>query len=203
MRIRAKKEPEKPKRVLYPNEGTYISETKDAMLDGIDRDDLVSEPQYPEHNTCYVQFKNGTEALRFHRTSIISTKPNGDLIIDDGGFGTSQKTRDRIMRYGREFGLDITVYQTDGTVMYYLNGDKDNPKEWPITERTKMYPKGHAILIVSHQLLNGANFPKKRLLNRTFPKTKETVKASKSPAPKMEPQKQIIASKKGRKDIEL
>jgi hypothetical protein len=95
-----------------------MKETKKQILEGIE--DLILKAKRVDNNTYEVNYKNEDKAIRLHHTDVVTVKPNGDMILDSGGWKTPT-TKARISRFsklhmlqkdfvwyvGKEFGWKI------------------------------------------------------------------------------------------------
>jgi hypothetical protein len=82
-----------------------MRETKARILDGIEH--LVAKAKCIDNNTYEVLYTNGDKSIRLHHTDVITVKPNGDVVLDSGGYRTPT-TKHRINRYS-----DLKIMQRD------------------------------------------------------------------------------------------
>ena len=73
-----------------------MKETKKQILEGLE--DLILKAKRMDNNTYEVHYKNRDLAIRLHHTDIITKKPNGDVVLDSGGWRTPT-TKDRISKH--------------------------------------------------------------------------------------------------------
>lgn len=60
----------------------------------------VKEAKQIKNNTLQVVYKNGNIAIRLHRTDIVTTKPNGNTILNSNGYRTNV-TKDRLNEFSK------------------------------------------------------------------------------------------------------
>jgi hypothetical protein len=79
-----------------------------------------------DNNTYQASYQDGTIRLILHRTPIITTQPDGAIIVDTGGYNT-HTTRDRLNKFlPRGWG----VYTEQGTIYlsrYLGDGERQAP----------------------------------------------------------------------------
>lgn len=83
--------------------------TKKEMLESIEK--KVKKTLFVANNTLYIEYLDGCKAIRLHNTDIITQKPNGNIVLNSGGFKT-KTTRERLNR--RQYPIVINcprVYQ--------------------------------------------------------------------------------------------
>lgn len=73
-----------------------MRETKADILSDVDKE--YDKARIIDRNTLEVFYKDGSRAIRFHHTDIITWMLNGDVILNSGGWQTST-TRERINKY--------------------------------------------------------------------------------------------------------
>jgi hypothetical protein len=56
---------------------------------------------------------DGTVKLVYHWTTVVTVKPNGDVILDHNSWRTAT-TKTRMNQLSNQLGLGYTVYQKDG-----------------------------------------------------------------------------------------
>jgi hypothetical protein len=121
-------------RKLYPNAESYVRETSDTMLKNVKKPYFDGEsafkPVMLEHNTMKISYKDGSEAIRFHKTDIV-TWNKGNVILNGAGYcPKSQKTRERIVKYAALYGVDVSVFVRDGKCYFTVDGNTDNERTW-------------------------------------------------------------------------
>lgn len=83
-----------------------MRETKAQMLQGVEG---VESAKIVANNTLCIDYEDGRRAWRLHRTDIVTLLPNGNYVLNSGGWRTPT-TKDRINKYF----LGGQVYQMDG-----------------------------------------------------------------------------------------
>ena len=84
-----------------------MKQTKKEMLQGIE--DKVQSSRIFGNNTLRIIYKDGTEAIRFHNTDILSVK-DGVVTLNSGGWKTNT-TKDRINQYLNHFDVPFYIQQ--------------------------------------------------------------------------------------------
>lgn len=84
-----------------------MRQTKKEMLQGIE--DKVQSSRIIGNNTLRIIYKDGTEAIRFHSTDILSEK-DGVVTLNSGGWKTAT-TKDRINSFLRHFDVPFYIQQ--------------------------------------------------------------------------------------------
>lgn len=90
-------------------------ETKTQMLSDVTKD--IESAKKVDNNTLEIKYSDGTRAIRFHHTDVITWLTNGNIIFDSGGWRTST-TKDRINNYS-----GYNIHQKD-YIWYFENGIK-------------------------------------------------------------------------------
>lgn len=90
------------------------TETKKDMLSDCTKEIVSSK--LVARNTVRIEYADGTKAIRFHHTDIITWLPNGNMVLSSGGWRT-MTTKDRISQFA---GKDVWVRQNKG--VWYVNG---------------------------------------------------------------------------------
>ena len=75
-----------------------MKQTKKEMLQGIE--EKVEKSKLIDNSTLLIDYKDGTKAIRFHNTDILSEK-DGVLTLNSGGW-RSRTTKDRINQYAKK-----------------------------------------------------------------------------------------------------
>ena len=84
-----------------------MRQTKKEMLQGIE--DKVQSSRIIGNNTLGIFYKDGTEAIRFHSTDVLSAK-GGVVTLNSGGWKTTT-TKDRINGFLRHFDVPLYIQQ--------------------------------------------------------------------------------------------
>ena len=73
-----------------------MSRTKKDILSSVEKE--FTQTKVIGNNTVKIVYSDGTEAIRLHDTDIITYHPNGDVVLDSGGWKT-HTTKERINRF--------------------------------------------------------------------------------------------------------
>ena len=73
-----------------------MSRTKKDILSSVEKE--FTQTKIVGNNTIKIVYSDGTEAVRLHDTDIITYHPNGDIVLDSGGWRTAT-TKERINRF--------------------------------------------------------------------------------------------------------
>lgn len=84
-----------------------MRQIKKEMLQGIE--DKVQSIRIIGNNTLSIIYKDGTEAIRFHSTDVLSVK-DGIVTLNSGGWKTNT-TKDRINGFLRHFDVPFYIQQ--------------------------------------------------------------------------------------------
>ena len=79
---------------------------------------FVGKPKRVANNTVRYTKADGSEVIRLHMTDVVTKKPNGNLVLDSGGWKTPT-TKARINEYGK-----VQVWTDRGT--WYIGGSWNN-----------------------------------------------------------------------------
>ena len=92
--------------------------TKREIMVGVE----CTSSKIVDHNTVECRRINGDRVIRLHLTDIITFKPNGDIVLDSGGWQTVT-TKERMNKF-----LPIGWYLTQSKNVWYLErGRWDDP----------------------------------------------------------------------------
>ena len=97
------------------------SKTKRVLLSGVEG---VVKSKFVGCNTLELEYQDGTKAIRYHNTDVITTKPNGDRVLDSGGWRT-YTTKERLNRQFRVWsdkGIWYVSEPATGKALSYFDG---------------------------------------------------------------------------------
>jgi hypothetical protein len=103
-----------------------MRQTKADILSRVTKEFTVAKIIAP--NTLQIEYVDGSTAIRFHNTDIVTKLPNGKTILTSGGWMTSP-TKDRLSRFGPvsisqvkgQWYLGSTITFYDGIILDKFN----------------------------------------------------------------------------------
>lgn len=75
--------------------------------------------------TTLARLGDGTIRVTYHSTDVVTVRPNGDIVLDTGGWFTAT-TKVRMNQAANQLGLPYQVYQSDHSWFVTFAG-KDHP----------------------------------------------------------------------------
>jgi hypothetical protein len=127
------------------------------------------------NNTVEYWRENNERVIRLHNTDIITFKPNGDVVLDSGGWKTIT-TKARM----NNFDLHVRVYQ-DKSIWYVHQGSWNDPESTVPFYDGMVLPKGNLPKLTKRMIQ--AQRATERLKNRINKFVKQIDKLDEMPAP--------------------
>ena len=141
-----------------------MRQTKKQILEGLKN---IKSSKKIDNNTYEIIFNNGEKAIRLHNTNIIAFKPNGDIILNSGGWNTPT-TKNRISEYS-----PYHIRQKNRIWYIDVNGIEYTFKDdMRITKNNKVYGAGNTdkLLKIKKQINIYVKNYMKKLINRELNK---------------------------------
>lgn len=89
--------------------------TKADILSGVTKE--IVQARVIARSTLRIEYKDGSQAIRYHDTDVVTFLPNGNKILNSGGFRT-RTTKDRIVEHA-----EVRLYQ-ENYIWYLILIDK-------------------------------------------------------------------------------
>jgi hypothetical protein len=91
-----------------------MRESKSAIMGDVSDPASVIRSKVVGNNTVEYERADGTQAIRLHHTDVVTFEPNGDVVLNSGGWKTVT-TKERINRYLRaRLHQSLSVYSERG-----------------------------------------------------------------------------------------
>ena len=124
------------------------------------------------NNTFEIEYSNGDIAIRLHYTNIITVKPNGNIILNSGGWKTNT-TKDRINKYlntylkGKNWNISQVNYNWQLQKWGYKNGKYSLLAVKSFFDNMELTPEGETLNRTENNNLSNQDISKyKKAINK-------------------------------------